>query len=57
MPAIEHLCKVESLSAESMALPIAEASERSKRARCAFRDRSRICQLTNADCPGSRKGN
>jgi hypothetical protein len=60
MPAIEYSRTGESLGNKRQGIQVAEKTERSERHDlCALRDicRSRLCQFTNNDCLGSRKGN
>jgi hypothetical protein len=59
MPVIEYPRTIQSPRTRPQAIPVAKMSEHSKRSGlCALRDtcRSRLCQFTNSDCPGSRKG-
>jgi hypothetical protein len=59
MPVIEWPRTIES-SGQKHFGKVAEKLEQSElSALCAFRDicRSRLCQFTDNDCPGSQKGN
>jgi hypothetical protein len=58
MPVTEHIGSIGS-GADCLSIPIVATTGRGNARPCPLRDicRSPLCKTSNADCPGSQKGN